>query len=119
MTATVLGVEHMVIEDRSPTQPNVATYGFDLSTEHIGNERISVAAFRVSDCEGGLNPQPPSWFLTEEAPEGASAYWCPTPDSDQRPEGYPLHASTLLPYLEPRYGDVWVAFIVEMPEPED
>ncbi len=115
----VIGVEHLTLETRDPIQPTLARYGFDLGHQHIGRDDVSVAVFRASECLG-LASQPPAWFGVEEQPEDAAAYyWCATPDSDDRPAGAPLHVSTTVPYLEPRYGDSWIAFVVEIPETEE
>lgn len=116
---TVLGLEHPRLEHRNDINPEVGRYGFDLSPQYVGNERISVVVFRASQCRG-LSAEPPAWFGVEETPVGAQGpqWFSNLEDDDDRPEGAPLHITETFTYLEPRY-DAYVAFVVEMPEIEE
>lgn len=116
----VLSTEYLQLEGRSGTQSDLGRYYFDLRPDLI--EDTVVFAFKVSECRGqGSSPTPPGWvgqYPAEEyeEPVTPSPLIVPVEDSDDRPAGLPLRVSVDLPFLDPRYGDAYVVFVLPAPE---
>ncbi len=110
-------VEYPQLVARNQNEPHIGAYSVAVRPEFLTDHIALVWPYSLWKSAGS-SPTPPVVWDTEDLDEDG-----PVPygfafgdDAEDRPTGAPLLVTRPLPYLEPRYGDAWVAFIYPIPE---